>query len=186
MNTVMRMLATLTIIGILSGGLLSRVDNWAAPRIEKHMQESVRQAIATVHPDGVRSEKVQTDLLQLYRVFDTNDKPVGFAMSVTGNGFSDKITLMVGVSEDLETISGIEILKQTDTPGLGARIVEPEFKEKFINLKATPQIEVTKKEVSASNQVQAITAATITSKAVVDIVNTHMDILRKIKSETGI
>ena len=57
-------------------------------------------------------------------------------MSVTGNGFTDKITLMVGVSEDLESITGIEILRQTDTPGLGAKIVEPEFKDKFKDLQA--------------------------------------------------
>ena len=103
-------------------------------------------------------------------------------MSITGNGFSDKITLMVGVSEDLDSISGIEILKQTDTPGLGARIVEPEFKNKFKGLRTTPQVEVIKQGNPAQNEIQAITAATITSKAVVDIVNAHMNILKKLKA----
>jgi electron transport complex protein RnfG len=106
-------------------------------------------------------------------------------MTITGNGFSDKITLMVGVSEDLESISGIEILKQTDTPGLGARIVEPEFKDKFKNLRTTPAIECTKDENPGPNEIQAITAATITSKAVVDIVNTHLGVLKKIIDEAG-
>ena len=95
MNTVTRMLSTLTIIGIVSGGLLSQVSNWAAPKIEKHMQEAIRRAIATVHPAGVRSEKVANDSLELYRVFDEDDRPVGYAMSITGSGFSDKITMMV-------------------------------------------------------------------------------------------
>ena len=102
MKTVIRMLVTLTVIGIVSGGLLSKVGNWAAPQIERHMQEAIRQAIATVHPSGTRSEKVATDALQLYRVFDDDNRAVGYAMSVTGSGFSDKITLMVGVSEDLD------------------------------------------------------------------------------------
>ncbi|MBN2241128.1 MAG: FMN-binding protein [Acidobacteria bacterium] len=186
MNTVLRMLSTLTAIGILSGGFLSQVSDWAAPQIEKHMQEAIRRAVSTVHPGGARSEKVAADSLELYKVFDAEDLLVGYAMNVTGNGFSDKITLMVGVSEDLESISGIEILKQTDTPGLGAKIVEPEFKDKFKNLLTAPQVAVTKKENPAPNEIQAITAATITSKAVVDIVNTHMDILRKLKTETGL
>jgi electron transport complex protein RnfG len=186
MNIVLRMLSTLTIIGILSGGFLSQVSNWAAPQIEKHMQEAIRQAISTVHPDGARSEKVATDSLELYKVFDPDDRLMGYAMNITGNGFSDKITLMVGVSEDLESISGIEILKQTDTPGLGAKIVEPEFKDKFKNLRTMPQVGVTKKENPAPNEIQAITAATITSKAVVSIVNTHMDILKKMKAGMGL
>jgi len=93
---------------------------------------------------------------------------------------------MVGVSEDLASISGIEILKQTDTPGLGAKIVEPDFKEKFKNLRTEPQVICTKRDDPAPNEIQAITAATITSKAVVDIVNTHMGILRKVIDGTGL
>ena len=186
MNIVLRMIATLTLIGIVSGGLLSRVSDWAAPQIERHMQEAILQAIATVQPDGARSEKVATDVLELYRIFDGDDQPTGYAMNVIGNGFSDKITLMVGVSEDLESITGIEILKQTDTPGLGAKIVEPEFKGKFKNLRTIPKVVCTKSENTAPNEIQAITAATITSKAVVDIVNTHMDILKKVKTEIGL
>jgi electron transport complex protein RnfG len=186
MNAVLRMLSALTIIGILSGGFLSQVSNWAAPQIEKHMQEAVRQAISTVHPSCARSERVATDSLELYKVYDADDRLAGYAMNVTGSGFSDKITLMVGVSEDLQSISGIEILKQTDTPGLGAKIVEPEFKNKFEGLQTTPQVGVTKKDNPGSNEIQAITAATITSKAVVTIVNTHMNILRKLKTEKGL
>lgn len=186
MNIVARMILSLTLIGVIVGGLLSQVSNWAAPQIEKNMQEAMRQAIATVQPECVRSERVATDLLELYRVFDQEDRPVGYAMSVTGNGFSDKITMMVGVSEDLETITGIEILKQTDTPGLGAKIVEPEFKDKFKNLRAVPQVICTKSENPGPNEIQAITAATITSKAVVEIVNTHMKILKEVKAGMGL
>jgi electron transport complex protein RnfG len=179
------MLLTLTVIGALCGGFLAQVSNWAAPHIERHLQEATRLAIATVHPTGSRSEKVATDALELYRIFDKDNEPVGYAMTITGSGFSDKITLMVGVSEDLESISGIEIVKQTDTPGLGAKIVEPEFKDKFKNLRTTPAIECTKNENPGPNEIQAITAATITSKAVVDIVNAHLDILKQVKSEVG-
>lgn len=186
MKIVVRMITTLTLIGIISGGLLSQVSNWAAPQIEKHMQEAIRRAIATVHPEGARSEKVATDSMELYRVFGHDDTPAGYAMSVTGNGFSDKITLMVGVTEDLESITAIEILKQTDTPGLGAKIVEPEFRDKFRNLRTVPQVVCTKNDNPAPNEIQAITAATITSKAVVDIVNAHMDILKKVKTEMGL
>jgi lipopolysaccharide export LptBFGC system permease protein LptF len=83
MNIILRMLSTLTLIGIISGGLLSLVNNWSAPLIEQHMQEAVRRAISTVHADGVRSEKISTDALELYRVFDEGNRPVGYAMSVT-------------------------------------------------------------------------------------------------------
>jgi electron transport complex protein RnfG len=186
MNIALRMLSTLTLIGIISGGLLSRVSDWTAPGIEQHMQEAVRQAIATVQPGGVRSEKVPSGSLDLYKVYDKDGKSLGYAMTIVGNGFSDKITLMVGVSEDLQSITGIEVLKQTDTPGLGARIVEPEFKAKFKGVRTDPKVGCTKSGNPAPNEIQAITAATITSKAVVEIVNAHMDMLRKMKTETGL
>ena len=64
--------------------------------------------------------------------------------------------------------------------------MEPEFKNKFNDLKTEPQIEVTKKDKAAPNEVEAITAATITSKAVVEIVNAHLDILKNVTSEMGL
>jgi electron transport complex protein RnfG len=57
------------------------------------------------------------------------------------------------------TITAIKILNQNETPGLGARIIEPEFTRQFSN-----------KDLSALNDIQAITGATISSRAVIEAV----------------
>ena len=72
--------------------------------------------------------------------------------------------IAVGISNEGE-LTGIGFLSISDTPGLGMRAKEPDFKDQFIGKKAE-KLEVTKTGASADNQIQAISGATITSKAV--------------------
>ena len=65
-------------------------------------------------------------------------------------------------------ITGVEILSHGETPGLGANAVKPDFKNRFIG--KSGQLTVDKNSNDGQN-VQAITAATITSKAVTGAVN---------------
>jgi Na+-transporting NADH:ubiquinone oxidoreductase subunit C len=78
--------------------------------------------------------------------------------------------MVVGFAADRQRLSGIDFLKQQETPGLGARIGEPWFKQQFKG-KRGPFTTVGEGEPSAENQFDAITGATITSNAVKAIVN---------------
>ena len=75
----------------------------------------------------------------------------------------------------METIKGIEVLDHTETPGLGGRMTEDEFKRQFIGKKLKPKISlVREKETVGSNEVHAITGASYTSKGIEDIINEAM------------
>jgi len=108
------------------------------------------------------------DLIKFYKV-RIKEKFIGFVFKVTILGFADKIVTIVGVKENM-AIQAIKILSQAETPGLGARIlevkkgeVEPWFQSQFRNL-TSDKLKI-KKEQGA---IDAITAATITSKKLTD------------------
>lgn len=179
MKTVISMLLTLTVIGIISGGLLSQISEWAQPKIEEHRKEETAKAIYLVQPEAKSYEAVAGVDFEVYKVFDVNKNPLGYALPYEGNGFQGKIRLMVGLNNDLTQISGLQILEQVETPGLGTKVTEEPYLKQFTNLSASPQVDWVKGvPPSNPNEIQTITGATISSKSVVNILNDGIKNLR--------
>ena len=189
MSLTARMIVVLTALTMIAGGLLSYWDGFTGPRIKAYKLEQLKQAIAEVLPAHEKYEEVPAEGMVLYiGVNSTDSEPVGIAFEAVGNGFQGKISIMVGVSVDFQTINAIKILEQLETPGLGTKIViDPSnkkdpfwFPNQFKNLLSAPTIEVVKnKQPSKPNEIQAITGATISSKAIATILN---DGIQKAKS----
>lgn len=184
MKQVIIIIATLTLIGIVAGGSLSLVNNWAAPKIALNEKAETERAIFLVHLEGKRYEEIKNAGFEVYRVYDQNDSPAGYSLVYAGNGFQGKVKLMIGLTEDLNKITSIEILEQSETPGLGTKILEPPYKDQFNGLEVNPTIKLVKGvEPSSPNEVQSITGATISSRAVVTIVNEGITKLRSIENK---
>ncbi|GHT66588.1 electron transport complex subunit G [Spirochaetia bacterium] len=98
----------------------------------------------------------------------------GIALTAQDTGFNDILEALVGIGSDGKIV-GVRVLKDTDTPGLGAKAVLPAFYGQFAGMAADGTIKVTKD----GGVVEAITAATITSRAVSLLVNTAGDAGRK-------
>lgn len=183
MKLLLHMLATLTIIGIVSGGLLSEVSKWAKPKIALHRKAETEKAIFLVQPNAKSQKKIETVDFEIYRVFDENNEPIGYALPYEGNGFQGNIRLMVGVKNDLKEIVGMQVLEQTETPGLGTKVTEEPFTNQFVELVAEPNVGWVKGALpTKTNEIQTITGATISSKAIVDIVNGGLMKLREVKN----
>ncbi|MBM4171024.1 MAG: FMN-binding protein [Ignavibacteria bacterium] len=183
MNNVIKMILTLTVIGIFSGGLLSEVSNWATPKIKKNQKAEIEKAIFVVHPNGKYYEVVQNNKVEIYKVFDAEKNLIGYTIVNSGNGFQGKIKIMTGVNIKLNKITSIEILEQVETPGLGTKITEEPFKNQFQEITALPNIIWVKgKSLEQSNEIQTITGATISSKSVVEIVNAGIEKARESKN----
>ncbi len=86
-----------------------------------------------------------------------------YILPMQGPGLWGTIAIMVGLEEDLTTFSGLAIVSQNETPGLGARIEEPWFTEQFQG-KKSPFTLVNEGTAQAPNEVDAITGATRTSE----------------------
>jgi len=173
MKKVVQIIATLTLIGIVSGGILSLINAWALPLIAKNQQQAATErAIFLVQPEAVRYELIERDDFLVYRVYGPQDKPLGYALVHSGDGYIGPIKLLIGLQEDLKTVTGIEVLDMTETPGLGTRINDEPFKGQFRGISADPMITwIRGAPPMTPNQVQVITGATISARAVVDIVN---------------
>jgi len=89
-----------------------------------------------------------------------------------GNGYQGQIKMLVGVTADFTRFTGMSVLEQVETPGLGAKIAEKSFELQFKNLATKPPIEYIKgKALEKANEIEAITGATISSRSVVNIIN---------------
>lgn len=93
----------------------------------------------------------------------------GYTITVSPKGYAGPVKMMVGLTTDGK-ISGIKIIEHAETPGLGALAPEPKFSGQFSG-KPAKELTVVKATPSADNQIEAITGATITSKAVTTGVN---------------
>jgi len=190
MKTALHMFAILTVIAILSGGLLSAWNDVTAPRIAEHRLRELKAAIAEVLPAYDDYEEISAGKYTLYVGKKSDgETPVGVALRVIGGGFQGKIAIMVGVSPDFATITGMKVLEQIETPGLGTKIVEDSskeenpfwFPEQFKGKKLVPGIIAVKNRKPANDsEIQAISGATISSEKVVNIINREVSKAKKL------
>jgi H+/Na+-translocating ferredoxin:NAD+ oxidoreductase subunit G len=185
-----KMIVVLTLISILSGGILSIWDNITKPAIEAYKLQELQKAIAEVLPQFDAYKEVKEGDMTLYvGVLEDIPEPLGVAFEAVGNGFQGKISIMVGINNEFTEIYGIKILEQIETPGLGTKIVEDPTNKKdpfwwpnqFKGLQTNPEIGVVKNiKPTKSTDIQAITGATISSQAVVNILNAQINQAKKI------
>ncbi len=162
------MLTTLGLITLLSSAAVAGVYALTEEVIAKAKVAKNNSAIAAVVPEFDNdpvSEKFlrasDSDSLCFYPA-TKGGEPVGTAVEThSNNGFSGRITLMVGFLPD-GSINGITVVSQNETPGLGSKMTEPAFTTQFVGKNpADFKLSVTKD----GGDVDAITASTISSRA---------------------
>ncbi len=147
------------------------------PRNEEPSDERVNQIFET------RIKSIHVEGTTLYLGYDEEGKTIlGYAFPVGGPGFWGPIFGMVAVDSEASKILGIAFYKHAETPGLGARITEDWFKDQFKGLPIFP-VEEGKKIFylkpegtgEAPNELDAVTGATGTSRAVEGFLNNGLD-----------
>ena len=177
MNYRLKMVITLLIVGAFSGGSLSFVYKKTSPKIKENLRKEIENSLSLLIPSSSYSEKS----FKGKRVFICKDKKgkiKGYAIIGKGDGFQGKITLLLAIDKKGEKILGIDILQSQETPGLGAKIDEDKFKNRFKN-KSIEKLKVVKGKIKKKNEIEAITGATISSNAVVKIVNNSAELLKE-------
>lgn len=169
MNKMVRMIIVLTLIGVLSGGILAVVYQFSNPLIEMRRAEALKAAIFEIFPHAKSYKEVEKNI---YEAFDGEGNLLGYTLTLQGGGYQGIIKLMIGVSSDLEKFVGLVILENVETPGLGAKIEDKEFTNQFKGLLTSRPIEYIKnRKPEKPYEIQAITGATISSRSVVKIIN---------------
>jgi electron transport complex protein RnfG len=114
------------------------------------------------------SDKPKT--LSLFRV-NLNGHLAGWVLKAAGQGYADKIELLLGLDPGAQKITGLFVLDQKETPGLGGKIILSDWRGQFVDKKTGLPIQVQKTGASLENGIDAITGATISSRSVTAIIN---------------
>ena len=168
---VVRLAVTLLIIAGVMAAALAGVNSITKPKIEQLTYEKTQAAVSAVLEGG--GDEVEFPAMDM--VSKVYQGANGYAVEVTPSGFDNTITMMVGVDND-SNVTGISIISHTETAGLGAvaaatTAAGEAFRAQFVGLNGT--VGVTKD----GGQVEAITSATITSRAVCDGVNAALAVV---------
>ena len=185
----LRLVMTLAIAGLVSGVAIIGIYESTLPTITANKARELREAVFKVLPGVSRMQalvyrdgrilvvpKPEKDEPVVYGGYDDQGDFVGYAMPGAGPGFQDTIALLYGYLPRDKKVVGMEILESRETPGLGDKIYKDmDFVNEFSALSIEQEIVTVKKGTgTAAHEVDAITGATISAKAVVRIINeTH-------------
>lgn len=171
------------IVSAVFTAVLATANAIALPRIEKNALLAERRAILDVFAlDTTGSDEeilsqfdqvirpAQSSGMDLYVHVDANGQVLGYAVPFAGPGLWGTIEGYLGISQDRSKILGLVFTRQNETPGLGGRIEEPQYREQFRGVMIQQGSELTY-GADSGQQIDAITGATSTSKAVLKIVN---------------
>lgn len=185
----LRLVLTLAVAGLISGIAIIAIYESTLPTITANKARELREAVFKVVPGVTQMQKLvfkdseliastatEKDEQAVYAAYDDAGVFVGYAIPAAGPGFQDTIGLLYGFDPDGRLVTGMEVLESRETPGLGDKIYKDlEFVGNFSALSIEPAIIAVKKGTkSRPNEIDAITGATISSKAIARIINeTH-------------
>lgn len=180
----LRMVVTLGLAGLVSGICLVVAYEQTLPYILENRAAALREAVLRVVPGATAMQRLVAREGKLvvepdgegeaiYAAYGEGGAFVGYAIPGAGNGFADVISLLYGYDPKQQAVVGFAVLESRETPGLGDKIAkDPTFLRNFEKLLVSPSIVPVKAgKKAAANEVDCITGATISSKAVVRILN---------------
>ena len=158
-ETMIKLGIVLLLICGISTFILAVVNHVTAPVIAQLTEKQENEARQEVLPEASEFKPLSE---KVYRGTG-NGKPVGYAVSTAPSGYGGEINMIVGLDETFR-VTGVKIVSFSETPGLGSKASEPKFLDQFKGKGA--DVSVVKGSAKSSNEVAAVSGATISSKAV--------------------
>jgi len=177
MRNIFKLSISLFIIAAVSGAILGMVYTVTKEPIVKRIKLEEKKALKNIFPEATSfSLTTGKDNYVYYKVYIKN-KLIGYAIDASGKGFGGTIKIKVGMNFN-KTIRSIIVTNQNETPGLGTRIKSEKFTDQFMN-KTLKQVLL--KKDSRKGTIDAITGATISSRAVSEAVQKSITEFLKIE-----
>ena len=157
---ILKLVLCLTIISAVCAGVLASVNAVTKEAILKIREKQTLDAAAAVMPSGGDKGEPMADGIFVGK--DAAGKVTGYAVKgVSSAGYGGDIVLMVGLTPNFKIVT-YKKLEAAETPGLGSNLTSPGFMKQFAGMDASSTLAVRKD----GGTVEAITSATITSRAV--------------------
>lgn len=166
------------LIAVTSAGLSPRIrqnEINKRNRLVSALLPEAKNFILTDEQLEIQSLQRKKENIEIYRAISDVNECVGWSFEAIGSGFADKIKLVVAVDKDFEKIAGFDVLSSNETPGFGDQIKYDYFRSQFKGAPAEELKLVTVGEPDEiDSQIVAISGATISSEAVVEIVSNYV------------
>ena len=161
------------VLASLFGAALASVQSSLQPIINQNKLNETLGKVPELVPGAGKAEKATVGNMIAYKGLTDSVTTAGWVIPASGQGFADKIELLLGLDADAMKITGLYVLDQKETPGLGDKIKSDlAWGAQYIGKDASHKVAVTKGK-AAGNEIQAVTGATISSESVTKIVNKY-------------
>ena len=177
----------LLIVASFFFGLLIAVANAAwAGRILQNEEDKFNNLVVEMLPEAATSEialenvevesgKGKKKAASVRKALSADGKCVGWAFTCEGSGFADKIKVVLTVDAGFEKLKGYGVLSSNETPGFGDKIKEPFYRSQFVDAPTTELVLMKLGDPGVKDpKIVAISGATVSSEAVIVIVNTFL------------
>ena len=187
MREMIKMVVVLTILSFFSGGVLAYLRNGTQERIDNQVLEFVKgPAVRTIF-EGAENNPITDrfilkdgDVERTVFVAFYEGKPQAVALETFGKGYGGDVGLMVGIDLKENKLKGVGVTTHAETPGMGAKAKsDPNFVAQF---KEQP-MDKPFKVMADGGSINAISGATITSRAVSAAATEASELYNKMKDQ---
>ena len=174
----------LLIISAVAALLLALTNSVTASTIAQRNEQAnaeARKLVLESAQDFEEVKDVKTDnskgvkVSEIYEAKDASWNTVGYTLKVLPSGYGGTIELMVGIDSAKGQVSGINVVSNSETAGLGAKSTDPEFSDQYKG-KPLEELSVLKNGTPGDTEIKAISGATITSTAVTNGVDAAIEV----------
>lgn len=181
LRVAVRLGATLLAIAVTVGLLLAIVNAFTQEKIRVENERAIAEGMAAVLPGADQFETIDYTspdgiVTGISRGLKEG-QPFGYAVTASPSGYGGAIDMIVGIGAD-GAVTGVTIVSLSETPGLGSHGQDPAFLNQFIGKSGA--VEVTK--TGEEGKINAISGATITSRAVTSGVNASLAAAAEVQS----
>ena len=174
----------LLIISAVAALLLALTNSVTSSTIAQRNEQAnaeARKLVLESAQDFEQVKDVKTDnskgveVSEIYEAKDASGNTVGYTLKVLPSGYGGTIELMVGIDSAKGQVSGINVVSNSETAGLGAKSTDPEFSDQYKG-KPLEELSVLKNGTPVDTEIKAISGATITSTAVTNGVDAEIEV----------
>lgn len=171
----------LFIICLLITLLLAATNNLTSQKIQQQAVKKQEDSCKLVFENAQSFQEETYSDITYFKALDNDNNTLGYVLTTKSNGYGGEIKVMTGIDNN-KNVTGIVILSQNETPGLGSNAEKESFRSQFKQSIPNNGFNVVKSTPSGG-EIEALTGATITSKAVTKAVNLAVEDFYKISQK---
>ncbi len=185
MKKIISITIKLFLITAVSAGLLGVVNAVTKEPIAQQQEKAATEARLAAFPGAARFEDAGAEIPEEYSIIknvfnalDEDGNVIGVTMGITTRGYSSGLRITVGIGAD-GTIKGVALGDNNETPSIGKKALGPDFLNQFAGKPYDNPLKYVK-TASDDYDIQAVSGATVTTKAFTNAVNTAAEFYKQL------